>query len=83
MLNGPYAITIDGETATNFEMIEDEGGEMWLRLAYDQNTSEIAIIGTSVVPEFPISTALLLSSVLVIVLFMNRRGSFRQFKFGT
>jgi hypothetical protein len=81
ILNGPYAVTIDGNATTSYETIEDSGGEIWLKLEYNDDAEEIAIVGTSVVPEFPFALVLVLVSGLGAAIFLNRNSYFKRFGF--
>jgi hypothetical protein len=80
ILNGPYAVTINGNTTTDFETTDD-GSETWLRLEYEDSANEVSIVGTSVVPEFPFALALVLVFGLAAVVLISRQGHFRPPRF--
>jgi predicted secreted protein with PEFG-CTERM motif len=80
ILNGPYAVAIDGNDTAIYETVE-QGGETWLRIEYDGNTDDVTIVGTSVVPEFPFAMALILASSLGAVILVGRQLRFGWLNF--
>ncbi len=64
VLEGPYVITVDGETKDDY-LVQGDADQTTLELKYPAGTHNIVITGTRVVPEFP---AAVLSIVLVSVI---------------
>lgn len=74
VLQGPYQIMIDGEAADGFRYytIEDEQtGETEIVVRHGPN-QEIAIIGTQVVPEFPVFLLALTASLVAVTIVATR-----------
>jgi hypothetical protein len=75
LLVGPYTVTIDGNEVTDYELIENNStGESWLKMNHVETTQVITIVGTSVVPEFPVLLLIVLVSVLGAIVGLNRFG---------
>jgi hypothetical protein len=79
VLNGPYAVTMNNATQ-DFDLSVGSDGETWLRMEYGGGDGEIAIVGSSVVPEFPIALAFVVVSGLGAVIFLSRQSYFRHFR---
>ncbi|MGH9909866.1 MAG: PEFG-CTERM sorting domain-containing protein [Nitrososphaerales archaeon] len=68
VLQGPYTVTFDGNAMTDFQTMTSPTGDVSIKLAYKQGTHGVTITGTSVVPEFPAISALILTvSFLAII----------------
>jgi len=69
--NGNFAILVNG-LEVDYDILDD-GGSSTLRFYVEEGTEEIEIIGTHVIPEFPLSVffgfALMTSTVLIITKF--------------
>ena len=52
VLNGPYAVSIDGDGSITYESSVSSDGRESIRISHDHDTHTITITGTSVVPEF-------------------------------
>ena len=73
VMEGPYHVTIDGNPATNFLIIEDKTtGEKVLNLSYHHSAHDIVITGGAVVPEFPIHIIAIMGAVIGIIVVMSR-----------
>lgn len=61
VLQGPYAVTFDGNFWQDFEIYEDKtSGDTLMKIHYPHSTHEITITGTAVVPEFSSFASLVL-----------------------
>lgn len=73
ILEGPYAVTIDGEVINKVEVIEaDEPNMSIIKIAHANDSQIISVSGTNVVPEFPIHAiwiASLAGAVIAVVRF--------------
>ena len=68
LLGGPYSVLLDGQTIQYHEYLNN-GTHAWLNVR-PAAPGEVAIVGTTVIPEFPVAVALvagLLAAVLAIV----------------
>lgn len=75
ILEGPYTVAIDGEITSKFEVTENErSGEAILRLSYTHSTHDIAVTGTNVIPEFPVSVLGSLAAIIGLVVLLSRRS---------
>ncbi|MEM3175801.1 MAG: hypothetical protein QXR10_06470 [Candidatus Nitrosocaldus sp.] len=72
VLKGPYAVTIDGEPITPIQIRDPDTGEEGIRIFYMHSIHEIKIVGTEVVPEFPIAVLPILALITGIAIFMAR-----------
>ncbi|MFN4337072.1 MAG: hypothetical protein ACK4FV_05785 [Candidatus Nitrosocaldus sp.] len=78
VLKGPYTVTIDGEPAVVVQITDTESGEEGIRVFYLHSLHEIKIMGTAVVPEFPIAVLPLLALIIGIAIFVARsKGMYR------
>lgn len=64
VLEGPYAVTIDGQSTTNFQVTNEGTREAAIRISYTHSTHEITVTGTNVVPEFP---AVMIGAIAAII----------------
>jgi len=70
-LRGPYTVMIDGEPIQYIPIRSDDGME-GIKIVYIHNVKEIEIIGTAVVPEFPLTVLPILAAVLGASIFIAR-----------
>jgi hypothetical protein len=67
ILEGPYSVTIDGET-TPFSIMEDENtNETLLQLSYSHSEHQVVITGTQVIPEFPLPLLMVIPTIAAII----------------
>jgi hypothetical protein len=72
VLEGPYSVTIDGNT-TPFTMIKDEKtGEILIQIMYPHSTHDLVIAGTQVIPEFPLPVVGIAASIIALIIAINR-----------
>ncbi|MCI0560040.1 MAG: hypothetical protein MN733_16240 [Nitrososphaera sp.] len=76
VLEAPYVVTIDGVETDDYVIIYDETtNSSGIQIYYSHSSREVAITGTSVVPEFPAASALMLSvSILAIIIMILRQS---------
>ncbi len=72
ILKGPYIVTIDGEPAITMQITKIDTGEEGIRILYMHSIHEIKIVGTEVIPEFPIAVLPILALITGIAVFMAR-----------
>ena len=66
MLGGPYSVFLDEEKIIFHEYINN-GTHVWLNMR-PETSGEISIIGTTVIPEFPVIAPLAIGFVMIIIL---------------
>ena len=66
LLWGPYAVFLD-EEQISFHEYNNNGTHVWLNMR-PENSGEISIIGTTVVPEFPIIAPLAIGFLMIMIL---------------
>jgi hypothetical protein len=71
VLEGPYAVTIDGQVASDVKVTQ-AAGESIIRISYGDSAGEVVITGTNVVPEFPLSLIAVIAAVLGAVILVGR-----------
>lgn len=71
VLQGPYTVTINDKVAY-YQTIIDENGKEGIRIIYTHSIKDIKIIGTQVVPEFPLSILPMLALITGVAIFMAR-----------
>jgi hypothetical protein len=71
VLEGPYAVTIDGQVASDVKVTQ-AAGESIIRISYGDSASDVVITGTNVVPEFPLSLIVVIAAVLGAVILVGR-----------
>ena len=71
LLWGPYALFLDDEKIFFHEYINN-GTHVWLNIR-PENTGEVTIIGTTVVPEFPIIAPLAIGFLVIVIVPLIRR----------
>ena len=72
VLEGPYTVTIDGAATTDFKETKTASGEAMLTISYTHSTHNVAITGTSVVPEFPIVAIGAIAAIVGLVAVLSR-----------
>ncbi|GBC74521.1 hypothetical protein HRbin05_00563 [archaeon HR05] len=72
ILKGPYIVTIDGEPAITMQITKPDSGEEGIRILYTHSIHEIKVVGTEVIPEFPIAVLPILALITGIAVFMAR-----------
>lgn len=78
ILKGPYIVTIDGEPAITMQITKPDSGEEGIRILYTHSIHEIKVVGTEVIPEFPIAVLPILALITGIAVFMARgKGMYR------
>ena len=65
LLSGPYAVFLDDEKIYFHEYINN-GTHVWLNIK-PETTGEVTIIGTTVIPEFPIIAPLVIGFLVIII----------------
>jgi predicted secreted protein with PEFG-CTERM motif len=70
VLEGEFVVTVDGESSTNFETL-DEQGVQTLTLKYPSGSHDVSISGTRVVPEFGSIAILVLIVSIVSIIFVS------------
>jgi hypothetical protein len=71
VLRGPYTVMINGELVQYIPIRSDDGTE-GIKIVYTHSVKEIEIIGTAVVPEFPLTVLPILAAVLGASIFIAR-----------
>jgi hypothetical protein len=71
LLWGPYAVFLDDEKIF-FNSYFNNGTHVWLNMK-SENSGEIMIIGTTVVPEFPIIAPLAIGFLIILVVPLIRK----------
>ncbi len=72
MLMGPYTVTIDGQTTTDFEVSNEGTVDAVMTLSYTHSEHDVVITGTSVVPEFPIAALGVVAAAIGTVIVVGR-----------
>ena len=65
LLGEPYVIFLDDEKI-NFHKYADNGTHVWLHIK-PETTGKVAIIGTTVIPEFPVLVTLAIGFLIILV----------------
>jgi len=66
LLGGPFSVTADKQTVSDV-LSSGNSTHTWLHFVYPQATSSVEITGSTVIPEFPTGTVMLLVFVAVTV----------------
>lgn len=74
VLKGPYTVLLDGNPIEAIE-VTNESGEQILRIIYMHSIHEIKVLGTEVVPEFPVAVLPILALITGIAIFVARSRS--------
>lgn len=73
LLKSPYTVTMDGNTVTNFETLQDSTtGDTSIKLTYHHSSHDIVISGAEVAPEFSTIAALVLAASLIAIIGLTR-----------
>jgi len=72
VLEGPYAVAIDGEATTDFEVTNEGTSNAVMKISYTHSIHEITVTGTNVVPEFPAVMIGLIAAIIGIVAIVGR-----------
>lgn len=72
MLMGPYMVTIDGQTTTDFEVSNEGSVDAVMTLSYTHSEHDVVVTGTSVVPEFPLGALGAVAATIGIVTILGR-----------
>jgi len=78
VLEGPYVVTIDGQSTTKFQVTNEGTSNAMMKISYSHSTHEITISGTNVVPEFPAVLVGGIAAVVGLVAIMGRTSLFRR-----
>jgi len=72
LIEPPYAVFVDGKKNLTFDLIEDKVNT--LKIELPENAKQLTVIGTSVVPEFGVFSAIVLGISLISIIAFNRTG---------
>ena len=72
VLEGPYTVTIDGQTTTDFEESVSASGEAMITISYTHSVHDVDVTGTNVVPEFPVAVIGVIAAIIGIVAIIGR-----------
>jgi hypothetical protein len=72
MLEGPYTVTIDGQTTSNFQVTNEGTLDAVMTISYTHSEHDVEVTGTSVVPEFPVVLIGVIAAVVGIVAVLGR-----------
>ena len=73
--NNEFVVLVDG-VETDYDVSTQNDASM-LQFFVPANSQEIEIIGTHVIPEFPLGVLLVLATMIVIVTFVTKISKFR------
>ena len=73
--NNEFVVLVDG-VETDYDVSAQNDASM-LKFFVPANSQEIEIIGTHVIPEFPLGVLLVLATMIVIVTFVTKISKFR------
>ena len=73
--NNEFVVLVDG-IEVDYDVSTQNDAAM-LQFFVPANSQEIEIIGTHVIPEFPLGALAVLATMVVIVTFMTKTGKFR------
>ena len=73
--NNEFVVLVDG-VETDYDVSEQNDASM-LQFFVPANSQEIEIIGTHVIPEFPLGVFVVLATMIVIVTFVTKINKFR------
>lgn len=73
--NNEFVVLVDG-IEVDYDVYTQNDAAM-LQFFVPANSQEIEIIGTHVIPEFPLGALVVLATMIVIVTFMTKTGKFR------
>jgi predicted secreted protein with PEFG-CTERM motif len=70
LIEGPYAIFVDGKKNLNFEYLPDDVSTIEIELS--DNSQEITIVGTKIVPEFGVLSMIILGVAITSMVFFQK-----------
>ncbi|MEK6944456.1 MAG: hypothetical protein AABW55_03320 [Thermoproteota archaeon] len=73
--NNEFVVLVDG-IEVDYDVYTQNDAAI-LQFFVPANSQEIEIIGTHVIPEFPLGALVVLATMIVIVTFMTKTGKFR------
>ena len=71
LIEGPYAIFLDGKKNLTFDYTENEKANI-IEIDLPEETKEMSIVGTKIVPEFGIFALLALGISISSILFLSK-----------
>lgn len=74
ILEGPYSVTVDGKSTTDFEVNNDSSGIVTIKISYTHSVHAITITGARVVPEFPAVIWIAIVPVITAITVITRLG---------
>jgi hypothetical protein len=78
VLEGPFIVTIDGEETDSFVVAQDESsGQSTIEISYAGSPRDIVIVGTNVVPEFPVPIVGAIAGLIGIAAIIGRGKYFK------
>lgn len=72
VLEGPYAVAVDGQATTDFEVTNEGTSNAMMKISYMHSIHEITVTGTNVVPEFPAVMIGVIVAVIGVVAVIGR-----------
>lgn len=73
ILQGEYTVLVDGAETDNFTIQGDAKSEdAVIEISYPHSSHEVVIVGTQVVPEFPVVALVPLAALLAIIVVLTR-----------
>lgn len=78
MLEGPYTVTIDGQVITDVVVSNAGSASAVMTISYTHSAHDVAISGTSVVPEFPLAALGAIAAVIGTVVVVGRTRLFKH-----
>ncbi|GIU72124.1 MAG: hypothetical protein KatS3mg003_1603 [Candidatus Nitrosocaldaceae archaeon] len=75
VLKGPYTVTIDGEPIDAIPIVNPETNEEGIKIVYMHSIHEVKIVGTEVVPEFPLAVLPILAIITGTIILLTRKSS--------
>jgi hypothetical protein len=78
LLVGPYSVMVDGSSYSDYKLLNTTNGETDIELNYSHSVHDVVIIGTNVVPEFPLSIVLLVVAMGGAVVLMKTMNFMRS-----
>jgi len=78
LLRGPYTVTVDGQSTSDFKVMGDEASaDAKISVSYTHSSHDIAITGTTVVPEFPLAMIGAAAGIVGVVAVLGRTRLFK------
>lgn len=79
LIEGPYAIFVDGEKNLRFDYVPD-GDVNIIEIGLSENSKEITVVGTKIVPEFGILSIIILGLSITSMIFISKSKIHPTFK---